>query len=290
MKSGRIIKLVGGLYTVECPDGLYRCKAKGIFRKDNESPVVGDIVDIDDYAENEGMIAKIYPRKNKLIRPPLSNLDILFLVVSTCEPRPNYFVLDRLIAICEFKDIEPVIVITKTDLAEFDELKKAYEHAGFKVFCVDNTKGECGEITDLIEGKVCAFAGNTGVGKSSLLNNIAPDLLLQTGEISKKLGRGRHTTRHVELYSIAGGYIADTPGFSALETGQYDIILKDKLQYCFREFEPYLNTCKFTDCSHTKEKGCSVLEAKQNGKISESRFDSYLKMYDEAKQIKEWEI
>ena len=290
METGRITKLVGGLYTVETTDKSYKCKAKGIFRKDGESPVVGDIVDIETHSEDEGMISKIHPRKNKLIRPPLSNLDVLFLVVSTCEPRPNYFVLDRLIAICEHKNIEPVIVITKTDLAEYSELKSVYEKAGFKVFCVNNNEGADIEIAEIIKDKVCAFAGNTGVGKSSLLNNIAPDLLLATGEVSKKLGRGRHTTRHVELYSVLGGYIADTPGFSALETGQYDIILKNELQYCFREFEPYLDGCKFTDCSHTKEKGCVVIEAKNNGEISDSRFDSYCKMYDEAKQIKEWEL
>ena len=290
MNKGRIIKLVGGLYTVECPDGQFECKARGIFRKDGESPVVGDIVDIEVHTENEGVISSIYPRKNKLIRPPLSNLDVLFIVVSTCEPRPNYYVIDRLIAIAEYKKIEPIIVITKTDLGEYNELQETYKKAGFTVFCVNNNDVIDKNIKDFINGKVCAFTGNTGVGKSSLLNNIAPELLLRTGEISRKLGRGRHTTRHVQLYKVAGGYVADTPGFSALETGQYETIKKDEIMYCFREFEPYLNGCKFSDCSHTKEKGCVIIDAKNNGDISKSRFESYCKMYDEAKQIKEWEL
>ena len=287
---GKIVKLLGGLYTVEHGDVQTVCKAKGIFRKDDEeSPVVGDEVEIEFYSDKDSLITKIYPRQNQLIRPPLANIDILFIVVSTCYPRPNFFVLDRLIAICEYKKIEPIIVITKTDLGDCDELKKVYTSAGYKVFCVNNNVGVDEEIKKCIEGKVCAFTGNTGVGKSSLLNNIEKTLNLQTGDISKKLGRGKHTTRHVELFCVANGYVADTPGFSALETGQYEQIKKDELQYCFREFEPYLNKCKFTNCSHTKEKGCAVLDANKNGDIKNSRIESYIKMYDEAKNIKEWE-
>ena len=274
---------------MESSDGQFECKARGIFRKDGESPIVGDMVEFENVSDTERVISKVLPRKNSLIRPPISNLDVLFIVVSTCEPRPNFYVLDRLIAISEYKKIEPILVITKTDLRDFDELESVYKNAGFKVFCVNNNDFSENEIAEIINGKICAFTGNTGVGKSSLLNNISPELALKTGEISRKLGRGRHTTRHIELFKVKDGYVADTPGFSALETGQYEVIKKDELMYCFREFGPYLDSCKFRDCSHTKEKGCLILNAVSEGKIAKSRFESYCKMYEEAKSIKDWE-
>lgn len=290
--NGRIIKSIGGIYYVETPEGTFSCKAKGVFRNDGIVPLVGDIADIELYGEDQGVVSSIKPRKNELIRPPIANLDMLVFVVAACEPKPNFTVLDKLITISEYKDIEPLIVITKTDLAEYEYIESIYKNAGFNVIVTDNISGSnSGKVKEFMKNRLCAFAGNTGVGKSSLLNNIDEMLNLQTAEISKKLGRGRHTTRCVELYKLDnGGYVADTPGFSALETDQYEIIMKDKLQFCFREFEPYLQKCKFTDCSHTKEKGCAILEALSDGKIAQSRFNSYVNMYEEAKKIKEWEL
>lgn len=290
--KGLITKSIGGLYTVESPEGLFICKPKGKFRKLGQSPLVGDAVTAEVYGENEGVISEISPRKNELVRPPLANLDVLIIVVSTCSPVPNFTVIDKLIAIAEYKGIEPVLVITKTDLSDGGELLRIYTHAGFKVFCCDNTKGEVPDgLMPLVAGKICGFAGNTGVGKSSFLNVIDSSLLLKTGEISEKLGRGRHTTRHAQLYKLSNGaYIADTPGFSSLETDRYEIILKDRLQDCFREFSEYKDKCRFTNCSHTKEKGCAVIEALNCGEIEKSRFESYVKMYEEAKKIKEWEV
>lgn len=276
---------------MESAEGLYRCRAKGKFRKIGQNPLVGDNVTVEVYDGNEGVISEVELRKNELIRPPLANLDVLILVVSTCSPVPNFNVLDKLIAIAEYKGIEPVIVITKIDLAESRELKRIYTNAGFQVFCCDNTKSEPPQgLFDLIAGKLCGFAGNTGVGKSSFLNVLDSTLGLKTGEVSEKLGRGRHTTRHAELYKLPNGaYIADTPGFSSLETDRYEIIFKDELQGCFREFSEYIGECRFTNCSHTKEKGCAIIEAMEKGEIEKTRFESYVKMYEEAKKLKEWE-
>lgn len=288
--NGRIIKVIGGFYFVEAPNGVLSCRARGIFRKDDITPLVGDIVAVEMQADGTGMISGIYERRNSLTRPPLANLDRLLLVSSTTEPVPNTIILDKLIAIAEYKDIDPVIIITKTDLAVGDELLRIYRQAGFTVILVDNTTGEgVDEVCSQFEGKLCAFCGNSGVGKSSLLNNIDKALQLETAAISKKLGRGKHTTRHVELYHAGGGYIADTPGFSALDTQRYEQIHKESLHYCFREFAPYLNDCKFADCSHTKEQGCGILKAVEDGRIAASRHKSYLQMYEEAKQIKDWE-
>lgn len=285
--KGLIIKAVGGLYFVKTPDGIFECKARGIFRKQEISPCAGDIVIIED-----NVITEILPRKNNIIRPPLSNLDQLIFVISTCEPSPNYTIVDKFVAISEYKNIEPIIVITKTDLQKDDEIKKIYNSAGIKVLTVDYAKENCiDELNNILAGKLSAFTGNSGVGKSTLLNHIDSNLSVETNEISKKLGRGKHTTRQVEIYQLKnGGYIADTPGFSTFETNKYDIILKEDLSSCFREFSDYSNNCRFHDCSHTKEKGCAVIEAVNEGKIAKTRHDSYVLMYDEAKQIKEWEI
>lgn len=285
--KGLIIKAVGGLYFVKTPDGIFECKARGIFRKQEISPCAGDNVIIED-----NVITEILPRKNNIIRPPLSNLDQLIFVISTCEPSPNYTIVDKFVAISEYKNIEPIIVITKTDLQKNDVIKKIYNSAGIKVLMIDYTKENCiDELNDILAGKLSAFTGNSGVGKSTLLNHIDSTLSIETNEISKKLGRGKHTTRQVEIYQLKnGGYIADTPGFSTFETNKYDIILKEDLSSCFREFSDYSNNCRFHDCSHTKEKGCAVIEAVNEGKIAKTRHDSYVLMYDEAKQIKEWEI
>lgn len=290
--QGRILKATGGFYYVRIGEILYECRARGLFRKNGTSPLVGDWVEIEDTGNEKGYVTEIYSRKNSLIRPPLANLDQLFLVVSVADPQPNLLVLDKLIAIAERKQIEPVLVVTKTDLADGQSLIALYRKAGFSVF-------ETGLQDDLdlqplrqrMEGKISAFCGNSGVGKSSLLNRIDERLDLSTAQISQKLGRGRHTTRHVELYPVGkDGYIADTPGFSSMDLERYEVILKDQLQYCFREFAPFEGRCRFTGCSHTKEKGCAILEALQAGEIAPSRHESYRMLYETAKNIKEWEV
>jgi ribosome biogenesis GTPase len=289
--TGMIIKAIGGVYTVEASEGIYECKARGIFRKKGISPMCGDRVEISAETSGAYVICEIFERKNELIRPPLANLDLLLFVTSVKEPSPNYLLLDKFIAIAEYKKITPALVITKIDMGEFNEIVEIYRKANIPVFPVNNVTGEgSGDVKNFIGGKLCAFTGNTGVGKSSLLNCMFPELKLSTGEISKKLGRGRHTTRHVELFRIPdGGYIADTPGFSSFDTNRYDIIFKDKLSGCFREFAEFEGDCRFPDCSHTAEKGCAVIAAVEDGRIPKSRHESYVEMYNQAKQLKEWE-
>lgn len=290
-KEGLIIKLLGGIYFVEASDVVYECKAKGAFRNRNLSPVCGDRVEIRIKDGETPIITKIFDRKSLIIRPQLANLDYLVLVNSVCEPSPNLLLIDKFIAIAEYKGIEPVVVFTKTDKKNEDELVSIYKHAGVKVFSVDNTTGNGSkELKDLLVGKLSAFTGNTGVGKSSLLNNLFPGLNLDTGEISKKLGRGKHTTRHVELFKLPeGGYVADTPGFSSFDTNRYDIIYKDELASCFREFGEFIGKCKFQDCNHISEPGCEVIRAVSDGIIPKSRHESYTQMFEEAKNLKEWE-
>ncbi|WP_028509967.1 ribosome small subunit-dependent GTPase A [Ruminococcus sp. NK3A76] len=287
-----VIRSLGGSYTVEAPEGVYECTARGIFRKKGISPVCGDDVEISFEQDGSAVIDKIYDRRSFIVRPPLANLDMLVLVSSTVDPRPNTLIIDKLTAIAEFKGIKPVIVFTKIDRTQPGELAGIYRQCGFDVYEIDNTTGEgSDELAAALTGKLCAFTGNTGVGKSSLLNNIFPGIDIKTGETSKKLGRGKHTTRHVELYNLpGGGYVADTPGFSSFDTNRYDIIFKDKLAGCFPEFEKYEGKCRFPDCAHIKEKGCAVLEAVKNGEIPSSRHDSYKVMYEEASQLKEWEF
>ena len=285
--SGIITKCLGGLYTVESPDGIYECKARGVFRSKGISPSVGDRVGLTD-----GVISSIEPRRNFIIRPPLANLDQLIFVVSTVSPAPNYLILDKFIAVAEYKGIAPLLVITKTDLGDAYPIKEIYGRIGITVLEADYASPESIEaVRQALKGKVSAFTGNSGAGKSTLLNAVDPTLDIPTAEISRKLGRGRHSTRHAQLYKLAeGGYIADTPGFSTFETGRYDVIRKEELAGCFREFDGLTDQCQFRDCSHTCEKGCAVVEALGRGEISASRHSSYCAMYEEARQLKEWEL
>ena len=285
--NGIIIKCLGGLYSVESPDGIYECKARGVFRNRGISPCVGDRV-----TASDGVITEIADRKNCIIRPPLANLDQLIFIVSTCEPAPNYLILDKFIAIAEYKGITPVVVITKTDLGDSSPIHEIYGGIGIDVVEVKyDDEASVEAVRKLLTGKISAFTGNSGAGKSTLLNAVDPTLNIATGEISKKLGRGRHTTRHAELYKLSGGgYIADTPGFSTFETNRYDIIRKEELAGCFREFSEYTDDCLFKDCAHLCEKGCAVVEAVKQGRIPKSRHESYCTMYEEARQLKEWEI
>lgn len=288
VRTGLIVKSIGGLYTVESPDGIYECVPRGIFRKEGKSPCVGDRVNFQD----DRVITEILPRKNHLIRPPLANMDQLIFVVSVCEPSPNLLLLDKFIAIAEYKNIKPIVVLTKVDLDKHEDIFSVYKNAGIDVVVIDYRNGEGIEtLKEILGGKISAFTGNSGAGKSTLLNAIDSRFDIRTGEISKKLGRGRHTTRHAQLYRLDnGGYIADTPGFSTFETNKYDIIKKEELCSCFTEFSEFSDNCRFKDCSHTKEKDCAVIKAVSDGLISESRHSSYCQMYEEAKSIKEWEI
>ncbi|MBR0415432.1 MAG: ribosome small subunit-dependent GTPase A [Clostridia bacterium] len=287
----RIVKGIGGFYYVNTAEGIVECKARGSFRNQKLKPYVGDYVTItlNDNAQNT--IDTILPRKNALIRPPVANIDTLMIVASMVTPAPNTYVLDKLCAVCELKEIEPVIVFNKTDVKSGDELAEIYSKAGFTALSVSAKTGEGIEkICALLEGKTTVFTGNSGAGKSSILNCIEPNLALQTGEVSEKLGRGRHTTRSCEIFSICGGEVVDTPGFSSLEVERLHTILKDDLQYCFREFEPYLQQCKYTSCAHIKETDCAVRQAVQEGKIMPSRYESYKMLYEELKHIKEWQV
>ncbi len=290
--QGRILKSISGFYEVEAEDKLYTCKARGVFRKTGTTPLVGDLVRITaESADAEGTVDEVLERRNALSRPPVANLDNLFIVVSVCEPEPNALVIDRLTAIAEYKKIEPILVVTKSDLGSGERLLEIYRKAGFRTFCVgEDDRQDVPQLRELLRGRISAFTGNTGVGKSTLLNALDPELSIATAQISRKLGRGRHTTRHVELYRTCGGYVADTPGFSALDIENGEFIHKDELQYCFREFAPYLGECRFTSCAHVRDKGCRVLEAVQDGEIAPSRHASYVALYEEAKQIKDWQL
>lgn len=288
--NGLIIKAISGFYYVEAADTLYECKARGVFRKKGISPSVGDRVTITVMNDGKASLDDVLPRKNYLIRPPLANLDRLFIVSSVAEPSANTVIIDKITAVAVSKGIEPVVIFTKSDLADCSELLEIYRKAGIKAmqYSIKDKTGS-DEIISLLENRISAFTGNTGVGKSSLLNALFPDLNIETGEISRKLGRGRHTTRHSELYKVGGGYVADTPGFSTVDIERYEIIRRDELAYCFPEFEPYINNCKFTSCSHTCERGCAVIDAVNNGEIPVSRHNSYKFMYDEVKSIPDWQ-
>ena len=292
--EGIIIKGIGGFYYVEAADTVYECKAKGAFRREGITPLPGDRVTVT-LGENgaENTVAAIHERISLLKRPPVANIDRLFVVVSVCDPQPNLLVIDRLCTVAEYKDIEPVIVVTKSDLGNTSEIADIYRTAGFRTICVSGVTGENTQaVKDELAGHISAFTGNSGVGKSTLLNSIDEGLCLETAEISRKLGRGKHTTRHVELYKVSGGYVADTPGFSSLDTdieiGEF--ISKDNLPFCFREFRPYIGKCRFSTCTHVSDSGCKIIEAVERGEISVSRHQSYIAMYNEVKNIKDWQL
>ena len=285
---GMIISSFGDSFRVAADGKEYICRARGTLRQGSLSPVCGDRVTVE--ISDEPVITSVLPRKNEIVRPPLSNLDCLVFVCSTVEPAPNLLNLDKFTAVSVYKGIQPVIVFTKSDIADPEKYVSLYRGI-FPVFSVDNKTGAGTDgLLKELEGKFSALAGNSGVGKSSLMNCLLPGLNAKTGEISRKLGRGRHTTRRTEVYPLPnGGYLADTPGFAAFSTDRYDIIYKDDLPSCFPEFSEYIGSCRYPDCSHTKEQGCAVLEALGAGKIIESRHRSYLAMYEEASRLKPWE-
>lgn len=287
--QGTIIKGIGGFYYVEAAGTVYECKARGVFRKKRITPLVGDFVTISVNENSENTVDKIHTRKNFLNRPPVSNIDNLIIVISTTEPKPNFLVADRLIANAEYKNIEPVIAISKGDILPPDTVKSVYAKSGIKVISLDEN-GSVDELAALMKDKTTAFTGNSGVGKSTLLNRLDPTLNLSTAPISQKLGRGRHTTRQAELFKVCGGFVVDTPGFSSFDFEKNELIPKNELAYCFREFREYLNGCKFSTCSHTGDKGCKICEAVADGKISDVRHADYIALYKAASEINEWEM
>lgn len=289
--NGIIIKAISGFYYVETEDKIIECKARGKFRNDGISPLVGDYVQVEVNGA-KGSVSKIYDRKNQLDRPSVANIDKLFIISSLSVPSPNALIIDRLTALCEYKNITPIVVFNKSDLAPINDWQDIYKRAGIKVIITSavNNEGIDGIKRELSDS-VSVFTGNSGVGKSSIINCLFPTLKLATADISNKLGRGRHTTRHCELFKHEyGGYVADTPGFSSLEADINDIDFKNSLADCFIDFSDYSPNCRFSDCAHIGEKGCAVCDAVSFGKIQPSRYESYKQLYDEMKNIKEWNI
>lgn len=284
MEKDRIIGVSGGLFSVETENGIVQAASRGVFRQKGIKPVTGDYVQLKWEENSQPVISGICERRNVIIRPPLANLDMVILVVSSCEPAPNAFVLDKLTAVFESKGIETVFVFTKIDRKRAEDFCEIYSGVGYKTFMADNTSGKgTEEITDYIRGKTAALIGNSGVGKSSLMNYLVPNIEHKTSEISRKLGRGKHTTREVKLYKTDNDtYIADTPGFSTVEVSKYTDIPSASVADCFREIAAYTEKCRFKDCSHVKEASCAVRQAVTEGKIAGSRYESYCKIYEEA--------
>ncbi len=289
--EGIILKGIGGFYYVKTADAVFCCKARGLFRKQKITPLPGDSVLLLQGENEETTVEEILPRKNFIIRPPVANVGRLLIVSSAAEPAPVLPLIDRLTVIAVNKKIEPVVIFTKSDLADTSSYIDIYRKSkipAISVSCV--TKEGIAEMKELLSDNLNVFTGNSGVGKSSLLNELGMGVLLKTGEISQKLGRGRHTTREVELFPFQNGYIADTPGFSALETEGAETILKEELPFCFPEFLPFLGKCRFSTCTHTVDKGCKIVEAVENGLIDKSRHESYKLMYREVKDIAAWNL
>ena len=289
--TGRILRSLSGFYDVQTPEGLVTCRGRGSVRKNHQIPLTGDMVEIT-VEKGKGMVEKILPRRNCFVRPAVANVDALVVFAANVNPVTEPFLIDRVAAIAGDQGVEVILCINKCDLDPALDLTRIYRNAGFTVISASAETGQgVDQLRKLLQGKLTAFTGNTGVGKSSMLNQLCPGLGLATGEVSAKLGRGRHTTRHVELYKLdAETYVADTPGFSSFDTDQMDVILKENLQYAFPDFGAYVGACQFHDCSHRQEPGCAVRAALVEGKIESSRYDSYLKLYEKASQIKLWEL
>ena len=291
MSEGRIRKALSGFYYVDTGSEVLTCRARGKFRKEGISPLVGDRVEVRELGNGEGFVEAILPRKNAFSRPAVANIDQLVIVASQAIPVTDPFLIDRVIAIAEGNHCESIVCIHAIIITFIQELAAIYEQAGFLTVQVSAETGEgLDRLRELISGKVSAFTGNSGVGKSSILNALKPGVSLETGDVSEKLGRGRHTTRHVELIRLScGAMVADTPGFSSFDTERMELCRKEELAGRFREFAPYRDRCQFQDCAHLKEKGCAVLAAVKAGEIPKSRHDSYVRLYEQAKQIPDWE-
>lgn len=287
--QGKIVKGIAGFYYVDVVgSGIYECKAKGIFRKEKKKPLVGDDVEITvlDEDAKEGNLVQILPRKTELIRPAVANIDQALIIFAMEDPKPNYMLLDVFLVMMEKQNVPVTICMNKKDLGTEEEIQKfrdAYSSAGYDICCI-SAREEDGidEIRRILKGKTTAVAGPSGVGKSTITNLVQEDVNMETGEISKKLGRGRHTTRHSQLIRIdEDTYIMDTPGFSSLEV---ELMKKEELQHYFPEFAPYEGQCRFLGCSHTHEPDCAVKETLKEGNISELRYQNYIGLYEELKE------
>lgn len=289
--TGRIVRSLSGFYDVQVPDTVVTCRGRGILRRDHITPLTGDRVEIT-LDRGKGMVEGVLPRKNSFVRPAVANVDALAIFAANVNPVTEPFLIDRVAAIAGNQNVPCLICVNKSDLDPGENLRQIYEKAGFPVICTSAKTGQgMEELRAFLRGRLTAFTGNSGVGKSSVLNCLCPGLTLATGEVSEKLGRGRHTTRHVELYSLGEDtFVMDTPGFSSFDTDQMDVILKENLQYAFPDFGPYVGRCQFADCSHRTEPGCTVRAAVEAGRIAPSRYESYLRLYEKSAQIKQWEI
>lgn len=285
--DGIILKGIGGFYYINTPDGIYECKARGVFRKKGITPAVGDNVTISvvDEENKKGSLDEIKERKNCLLRPVVSNVDNLIIVAAAASPDFDFFFVDKMCALSEYYGIRPIIVVNKNDLCDGKKFGEIYENIGYRVlYTKKDDSNSLAELRSIMKNGINVLGGFSGVGKSTLINGIFGDNARLTGEVSK-ITRGRHTTRHSELFLVdENTYIADTPGFSSLEI---NFKIED-LSSCFVEFEKF-SLCKFSSCNHIKERGCGVIEAVEKGKIAKSRYDSYKAIYDKIKDIKEWE-
>ncbi|MEA4932456.1 MAG: ribosome small subunit-dependent GTPase A [Lawsonibacter sp.] len=291
MSEGTIMKAISGFYSVDDGQTITVCRGRGKLRHEKVTPLVGDRVRFTDLGDGSGALDEIFPRKNEFYRPAVANIDQLVVIASEATPVTDPFLIDRVVAIAEGRHCECIICINKCDLVSGDALAQIYEAAGFPTLRVSAETGDgIQTLKELIAGKISAFTGNSGVGKSSLLNAIAPEVSLATGDVSERLGRGRHTTRHVELFRLScGAVVADTPGFSSFDVDRMELMRKEELQHCFREFAPYLNQCRFQNCVHIKETGCAVLDALKQKQIQPTRHQSYVRLYEQAKAIPDWE-
>ena len=285
--KGIIIKGIGGFYYVKAEDGnVYECKARGVFRNEHITPVIGDEAEIE-VKNSKGSVTKIFPRRNRLIRPSVSNIDMLVLVVAAAEPDPNEFLIDKMLINANINGIKAIVCINKTDISDGERLREIYEKAGYEVLvvCAQNNTG-IDILKEKIKGKVSAFAGLSGVGKSSILQ-ILTDSEIQTGTVSEKIRRGKHTTRHVELFELSeGGFVLDTPGFSSLEVSG---IRAEELGDFFPEIQNCTQACRFRGCSHINEPGCAVKEMVDDGEMPMSRYESYKELYEQLSLVKDWE-
>ena len=284
------MKALSGFYYVDDGENLITCRGRGKLRHEKVTPLVGDRVRFTPTENGSGALEEILPRRNEFYRPAVANIDQLVIIASQANPITDPFLIDRVAAIAAGRNCECVICVNKWDLVPGEDLVRIYEAAGFPTLRMSAETGEgIDALRKLIAGKISAFTGNSGVGKSSILNALDPTFGLATADVSQKLGRGKHTTRHVELFRLGDALVADTPGFSSFDVDQMELMRKEQLQRCFPEFAPYLDECQFMDCAHIKEKGCAVLSALKNGAIQPTRHQSYIRLYEQAKAIPDWQ-